>query len=145
MLKEKPAIYHTHLNAWGWVHLKELAEIIGWSPWKVWKTLFDLTKRGERLEIIVPALGNEALYPTNRDGFAHGILDGSAREQIESGKVYVPARWALDALEALRNPLVTLICRVHGEVTVRTTAEIPQCHCGLHPKEVLKVEKYIRD
>ena len=82
----KPAIYRGPLG-WGWVSLKELAEIIGQTPEETWSNFFGLTK-DIQYDVLAWSLDLENM-----------VQDGTEPEDFS--KAFVPAGWAMDVLRAV--------------------------------------------
>lgn len=103
MKKVKPAIFSGPLG-WGWVRLKELAEIIGQSPVEVWEKFFSLSKD---LDILAVSPDLKEVWNVSESGYIAYSGDRYAfgspeafRKALKAGSFYVPAGWAMEVIRA---------------------------------------------
>jgi hypothetical protein len=122
MTKTKPAIFYLPDCSWGWVSLAELAEIAKMNPKRVLKNFFGLSKNVESMLIMVDdgqnaqplqiaangeVLNNEDVrLDIKSDVFYNSQwIPGGFKFHFylvndEAEKIFVPAGWAQDVLEA---------------------------------------------
>lgn len=130
--KKKPAIYVLPGCSWGFVCLKELAEIAEMTPKRLLKNFFGLSKDVESMlvvvrdEIVRIAANGEVLNPDEVDfGICvpHVLYDWWDRGlkfhfrcvNNAAGEIFIPAGWAQDVLKAREQGLtgVILVCHTH--------------------------------
>jgi len=107
VVKIKPALYIIEGQPWAWVHLSEVAEILGIKAKDVWERFFLLSKDVDVLGICDGAefwnIGEEGEIAQSFDGerwrYAFGSKENFKRK-LQGGDFYVPAGWVLDVIRA---------------------------------------------
>jgi len=113
--KLKPALYEVPGSTWAWVSLKELAEILRLSPYKVWSRFFGFARDGRMM--IADASTNEVwttfvhgccvddvwcvMQPLPHDIYAFESADIFI-ERLLDGDFLVPAGWSERVLREVR-------------------------------------------
>ncbi|XOB46283.1 MAG: hypothetical protein ACKKMV_02415 [Candidatus Nealsonbacteria bacterium] len=123
--KLKPAIYQGPCG-WGWIRLKELAEIIGKNPKDIWYDFFELTKDIE-YNLLSWSLDLEEM------------IQDEEREPTrnEFKRLFVPAGWAMDVLGAVERGATFVVLEHHPHLKESDECPLGTLNCSFVGRDFL--------